>query len=116
MASRPEKSETDIRVTHEQLDEMLDRAEKYYWQPFEELSKKSARHKNNLLVGVYLFDDGFTITESAACVDPANFQVGIGKDIIREKIKDRLWQLEGYALNRKLDNERLAHYKRLERN
>lgn len=91
MASRPEKSETDIRVTHEQLDEMLDNAEVRYFQPYE-----------TTLVGCYRFKNGWTATESAACVDPANFREDTGKDIIREKIKDQLWKLEGYLLNAKL--------------
>ncbi|TBL15281.1 hypothetical protein EYB35_07325 [Bacillus paranthracis] len=46
--------------------------------------------------------NGFTITESAGCVDPANYSLGIGLEICKKKIIDKIWYLEGYYLQQKL--------------
>lgn len=50
-----------------------------------------------LVVSVQL-PNGFILTESSACVDPANFDEEIGMAICMEKIQNRLWELEGYLL------------------
>ena len=42
--------------------------------------------------------NGFTITESSSCVDPANFDMGIGRDICMEHIKDKVWNHLGFLL------------------
>ena len=42
--------------------------------------------------------DGFVLVESSACVDPANYDEDMGKEICINKIKDKLWELEGYKL------------------
>lgn len=42
--------------------------------------------------------NGFVITESSACVDPKNFDREVGLQICEEKIKNKLWELEGYKL------------------
>ena len=41
---------------------------------------------------------GFELTETSSCVDPANYDPEIGKEICMKRITDRLWQLEGYRL------------------
>lgn len=45
---------------------------------------------------------GFTITGRAACVDPANFDLEIGRKVARADVAKQLWQLEGYLLQQKL--------------
>ncbi len=42
--------------------------------------------------------NGFEIVESSACVDPANYDEQIGKEICLEKIKDKIWFLLGFLL------------------
>lgn len=42
--------------------------------------------------------DGFVIVESSACVDAANYNEELGRQICLEKIKNKLWELEGYNL------------------
>ena len=46
--------------------------------------------------------NGFVIVESSSCVDPANYDEKIGRDICREKIINKLWELEGYRLQDRL--------------
>ena len=48
---------------------------------------------------VYLITPtGFVIVESSSCVDPRNYDENMGYDICMDKIKDKLWELEGYML------------------
>lgn len=39
---------------------------------------------------------GFEITATSACVNPSDYDEAVGADICREKIEDKLWELEGY--------------------
>ena len=43
----------------------------------------------------------FTLRESTTCVDPANYNEEIGKEICLQKIEDKVWFLLGYALQDK---------------
>lgn len=49
--------------------------------------------------------NGFTIRENTTCVDPANYDEEIGKQICLEKIEDKIWFLLGYALQDKVYKE-----------
>ncbi len=49
--------------------------------------------------------NGFTLRESTTCVDPANYDEEIGKQICLEKIEDKIWFLLGYNLQNKIYNE-----------
>ena len=42
--------------------------------------------------------NGFTITESSSCVDPANYDEKYGAEICIGKIKDKIWFLLGFLL------------------
>lgn len=46
--------------------------------------------------------NGFVIVESAACVDPKNYDEDMGVDICLDKITDKIWELEGYRLQHEL--------------
>lgn len=49
--------------------------------------------------------NGFVITEASGAVDPANYSEEIGKQICMERIENKIWELEGYALSKKLYGE-----------
>lgn len=55
--------------------------------------------------------NGFTLRESTTCVDPANYNEEIGKQICLEKIEDKVWLLLGYSLQTEASakNQTLAH-------
>lgn len=42
--------------------------------------------------------NGFVITESSSCVDPANFDMELGGRICKKKIEDKIWHLLGFLL------------------
>lgn len=46
--------------------------------------------------------NGFTLRESTTCVDPANYNEEIGKEICLKKIEDKVWFLLGYQLQEDL--------------
>lgn len=39
---------------------------------------------------------GFIVTETSACIDPANYSREIGTEICLKRIEDKVWELEGY--------------------
>lgn len=83
-------------ITQAHIDEMFDKAIFEYESFFGKCT----------IVTVQL-DNGFVITESSACVDPANYNEKIGIDICIERIKNKLWELEGYALQKELYTNRI---------
>ena len=46
--------------------------------------------------------NGFVIVESSACVSPENYDYKMGEEICMKKIKDKIWELEGYRLQEEL--------------
>ena len=46
--------------------------------------------------------NGFTLRESTTCVDPANYNEEIGKEICLKKNEDKIWFLLGYQLQEDL--------------
>lgn len=46
--------------------------------------------------------NGFEVVESAACVAPENYVHSIGEQIALDRVKDRVWLLEGYLLQNRL--------------
>lgn len=46
--------------------------------------------------------NGFILCESSSCVDPANYDVNIGKEICLRKIEDKIWYLLGFLLQNNL--------------
>ncbi|PGE00048.1 Gp49 family protein [Bacillus pseudomycoides] len=45
--------------------------------------------------------NGFILTESSACVDPVNYDREIGVAICKDRITNKIWELEGYLLQSK---------------
>ena len=82
---------SNTRVTQAQIDRLLNTAE----------ITVETKHDKMTIVTVKL-ENGFLMTESSACVDPENYNEKYGKDICLEHIKNRLWELEGYCLQKKV--------------
>lgn len=74
-------------VTQEHIDNLIQEAQ---------ISVKTIFNKCTV-VAVEL-KNGFVIVESSACVDPMNYNEAMGVAICIEKIKNKLWELEGYKL------------------
>lgn len=43
--------------------------------------------------------NGFVIVESAGAVDKRNYSERIGREICLRRIKDKIWEMEGYQLS-----------------
>jgi hypothetical protein len=46
--------------------------------------------------------NGFVIVQSSSCVDPANYDHELGKQICLKRVEDKVWELEGYRLQASL--------------
>ena len=51
---------------------------------------------------IITLENGFQVTGESACVDPANYNQGIGERIAYENAFDKIWLIEGYLLQEKL--------------
>ena len=82
-------------VTQETIDQLLAGSEIHAETIFDKAT----------IVAVKL-PSGFVLTESSGAVDSANYDKEIGKSICLDKIKDKLWELEGYRLQTKLQEDK----------
>jgi hypothetical protein len=79
-------------VTQEQIDGILKASEiKVFHRVFEKQCIIVAKLPN-----------GFTVVGESACVDPENYVEQIGEEIAKERVKNKIWELEGYALQKVL--------------
>lgn len=54
--------------------------------------------KDKITIVIATLKNGFTIVESSACVDPANYDEKIGAEICKERIKNQVWNHLGFLL------------------
>lgn len=78
-------------ITQEHIDRLIEKSK----ISFNKMGNKTS-------VGICELPNGFVLCESSSCVDPANFDHQIGKEIIMERFKNKLWELEGYVLQTKV--------------
>ena len=78
-----------VTVRKENIDKLIAEAEISVETRFSKVTVVCCKLKN-----------GFVITEAAGCVDPANYSEEIGVKICMERITNKLWELEGYALQK----------------
>ncbi len=80
-------------ITQEQVNEIFAKANKKVETVFGKCTVVSCQLEN-----------GFIITESSACVDVENYDYYIGAKICEDRIKNKIWELEGYKLQCELKN------------
>lgn len=81
------KKPTKNRVTSDIVDELIDNSEVIVDTLFDNCTMVALRLPNS-----------FVIVETSACVDPDNYSEEIGFDICMERIRNKVWELEGYKL------------------
>lgn len=74
-------------VTQQQIEEIFNKSE-----------KKIETYWGKCTVMTIQLPNGFTLVEHSACVDPKNYNEKIGIELCEGKIKNKLWELEGYKL------------------
>lgn len=81
-------------VTKEQIESILKKSEFICETHFDKCTVLTCRLPN-----------GFTVTATSACVDPKNYNAELGRKACMDKIRNKLWELEGYHLQNKLYGE-----------
>lgn len=81
------------KVSQEQVDNIFNNSECEVYHSFDKTVVASCKLPN-----------GFVIVESSSCVDPVNFDETIGMNICTDRIKNKIWELEGYKLQAELHN------------
>lgn len=79
-------------VTEKHIEELFDQLE---FETFHRVFGKQC-------VIIAKLPNGFTIVGESACVDPMNYVERIGEEIALKRIKEKLWELEGYKLQNAL--------------
>ena len=51
--------------------------------------------------------NGFTVIGDSAAVSSQNFDQAIGRQVAREKARDKIWELEGYLLKDRIHQDSL---------
>lgn len=80
------------KVTVEQVNEIMESSK---YQTFHAFGKQC--------IVVALLPNGFTVVGESACVDPNNYDEEIGYKLALKRIKDKIWELEGYKLQNELN-------------
>ena len=80
---------SNIKITQEKIDRMMKEAKTAVFTAF-----------GKCTVVAMQFENGFILTASSACVDPANYDLAMGVKYAKAQIEHQLWQLEGYALQK----------------
>lgn len=106
------KNETSYRMDTQIMNNSQDRSQKRVKTEQVEALLNSAETQEHIfwgkeLVVSYRLPCGFTVTGRGACIDPALFDVEIGRKVARENALHQLWQLEGYLLQ--MDLYRSSH-------
>lgn len=89
MKCEEEKKVSDIAVSYERINHLMETADFDITTVFDKCTIVVAKLEN-----------GFILVESSACVDPANYDPELGESICMARIKERLWELEGYSLQK----------------
>jgi len=55
-----------------------------------------------LTICVLTLKNGFKVTGESACIDEANYDEKIGREIAYNNAEEKIWQLEGYLIKEKL--------------
>lgn len=85
---------SNIKVTQAQIDALINTADITVETIYDKITVVTVKLAN-----------GFCISEASGAVDPANYSEKIGKEICLERIRNKLWELEGYCLQKKVDED-----------
>ena len=80
---------SNIKITGEKIQRLMNTAQVKVYRAFDKCT-----------IVAMQFENGFILTASSACVDPANYDESLGVKYAKEQIEHQLWQLEGYALQK----------------
>lgn len=69
-------------------------------------SQECVKLGNKSTVCLTTLKNGFEIITSSGCVDADNYNHDIGSEIAKKRAIDKVWELEGYALQKKLADEK----------
>lgn len=94
---KSKKAVETTKVTSKMVDDILEKS----------AVTVSTLYDKCTLVAVRL-PNGFVITETSSCVDPKNYNEKLGVKACMKRIKDKIWELEGYLLQDKLSKDGYA--------
>ena len=93
------KGVTATRIRPQDLDDAIDPTVQVQYHVFP---------GSNTTVCLLTLKNGYTVTGESACVDPANFDEEIGREVAFKDARNKLWPLLGFSLKERLIAEHNA--------
>ena len=93
----------DQRVTLMDIRENI--AGEYYFTASDGIRGIAPEHRDvlsRLTLCVLVLKNGYVVTGESSCVNPENFDAGIGKKLAYHHALEKVWPLMGYALRERL--------------
>jgi hypothetical protein len=87
---------SNVKITPEQVDDILANSE-----------IKVYKFGEKTTCVYVVLPNGFVIIESSSCADPENFDEVIGYEICMNHVENKIWELEGYALQKEVNTRGL---------
>lgn len=81
------------KISQEHIDEMITQS----FINYSKIGEKTA-------IACATLPNGFEIITYSSCIDPENYDQEVGNEICHRKIEEKLWELEGYLLQERLDD------------
>lgn len=74
------------KIPKEKIDAICAECEEQVWEPFP-----------GITIVAWQMPNGFVISEQSGTIDPAEYSLEIGVKCCRERLTDKVWELEGYV-------------------
>lgn len=84
------------KIPESKIDEMIEQVEEAIYEPF---------YPCTCTVVAWKLPNGYVIVESSGTIDPSEYSFEMGVKFCRERLKNKLWQLEGYVQKQKWSEE-----------
>lgn len=97
------KGKTAPRITPQHIDDQI--VGEFFVNAYDAVIAAGMPALNELklmTIGFLVLKNGFVLTGESACASPENYDAEIGRKIAKDNARNKIWQLEGYALRTKL--------------
>lgn len=74
-----------MRLSKEDIDAIVDNSVQKVWHPFPTIT-----------IVAWELPNGYVISDQSGCIDPDNYDESLGVEYARERLRNRVWELEGY--------------------
>lgn len=71
------------------------------------IEEKYIKLSERMMICILILENGYEVIGESSCIDPKNFDEGIGKQVSKQNAINKFWPIEGYLLKEKIYQESL---------